>query len=148
MILKRDGKPSITALVTSVQKEWAGDSNNFQRQLIPRTSLVDDHASNGAVEAMVHSLEGLTRTSKVGLDEVLGVSILPTYPVLPWLVRHKELPQKSICCASEWPNTFEELTMSKFQSPLLNFGEAVLAIESGAREGKLGSGVGPWYLVG
>ena len=38
--------------------------------------------------------------------------------------------------------------MSKFQSPLLNFGEAVLAIESGAREGKLGSGVGPWYLVG
>ena len=29
--------------------------------------------------------------------------------------------------------------MSKFQSPLLNFGEAVLAKESGAQEGKLGS---------
>ena len=34
---------------------------------------------------------------------------------------------------------FEELTMSKFQSPLLNFGEAVLAQGSGAQEGKLGS---------
>ena len=53
MVLKSDGEPSITALVTAVQKEWAGDSKNFQRQLIPRTSPVDDHASNGAVEAMV-----------------------------------------------------------------------------------------------
>ena len=50
------GEPSIAALVTAVHKEWAGDSKNFQRQLIPRTSPVDDHASNGAIEAMVHSL--------------------------------------------------------------------------------------------
>ena len=47
MILKSDGEPSITTLVTAVQKEWAGDSKNFQTQLIPRTSPVDDHASNG-----------------------------------------------------------------------------------------------------
>ena len=52
MILKSDGEPSITALVTAVQKEWAGNSNNFQTQLIPRRSHVDDHASNGAAEAM------------------------------------------------------------------------------------------------
>ena len=40
MVLKSDGEPSITALVTDVQKEWAGDSKNFQRQLIPRTTLL------------------------------------------------------------------------------------------------------------
>ena len=34
MILKSDGEPSITALVTAVQKEWAGDSKNFQTLLI------------------------------------------------------------------------------------------------------------------
>ena len=61
MILKTNGEQSITALVTAVQIEWAGDSNNFQTQLIPRTSPVDDHASNGAAEAMVHNLEGLTK---------------------------------------------------------------------------------------
>ena len=88
MVLKSDGEPSITALVTAVQREWAGDSKSFQRQLIPRTSPINNHASNGAVEAMVHSLEGLTRTSKVALEESLGVSILPTSPILPWLVRH------------------------------------------------------------
>ena len=38
MILNGDGEPSITVLVTAVQKEWAGDSENFQTQLIPRTS--------------------------------------------------------------------------------------------------------------
>ena len=37
--------------------------------------------------------------------------------------------------------------MSKFQSPLINSKEAVVAKESGARKGKLGC-VGPWYLVG
>ena len=30
MILKSDGEPSITVLVTAVPKEWAGDSKNFQ----------------------------------------------------------------------------------------------------------------------
>ena len=43
MILKSDGEPSITALVTAVQKKWAGDNKNFHTQLIPLTSLVDDH---------------------------------------------------------------------------------------------------------
>ena len=44
--------------------------------------------------------------------------------------------------------SFEKLTMSKFQSPLLNFAKAVLAKESGVQEGKLGSSWGPWHLVG
>ena len=65
MVLKSDGESASTTLVTSVQSEQAGDGKNFQMQLIPRTSPVDDHASNGVAEAMVHSLEGLTRTCKI-----------------------------------------------------------------------------------
>ena len=35
MMLKSDGEvPSIAALVTAVQKEWAGDSNNFHVQVL------------------------------------------------------------------------------------------------------------------
>ena len=143
MVLKSGGEPSITALVTAVQKEWAGDSENIQRQLIPRTSPVDDHASNGAVEAMVHSLKGRTRTSKVALEEALGVSILPTSPILPWLVRRQSYLRNRFVVRSSGRTPFEELTMSKFQSPLLNFAEAVLAKESGVQEGKLRS---PWDL--
>ena len=104
MIRKSDGEPSITALMTAVQKEWAGDSKIFETQLIPRTSPVDDHASNGAAEAMVHSLEGLTRTSIAALEESL--STVSTSPILPWLVRHQSFSQKPVCCAIEWQNTF------------------------------------------
>ena len=139
MILKSNGEPSITALVPAVQKEWAGDSKNFQTQLIPRTSPVDDHASNGEGEAMVRSLEGRTRTSKVALKESFGVSIFSNFPILPWLVRQSCL-RNWFVVRSSGRTPFEELTMSKFQSPLLNFGrEAVLAKESGAQEGKPGS---------
>ena len=89
MILKNDGGTLITAVERTVQGKGAADNKNFQTQLILCTSPVDDHATNGAVETMVHSLEGLTRTSKVALEEALGVSILPTSPILPWLVRHQ-----------------------------------------------------------
>ena len=68
----------------------------------------------------MHSLEGLTRTSKVALD-----------------LRNRFVVRSS------GRTPFEELTISKFQSPLLNFAEAVLAKESGTQEGKLGS---PWDL--
>ena len=137
-ILKGDGEPSITALVTAVQKEWAGDSKNFQTQLILRTSPVDDRAFNGAAEAMVHGLEGLTRTSKAALEESLRVSIVSTSPILPWLVGHQSFVRNRFVVRSSGRTPFEELTMSKCQSPLLNF-EAVLAEESGAQAGKLGS---------
>ena len=133
MVLKSDGVPSILALVT------ARDSKNFQRQLIPRTSPVHDHASNGAVEAMVHSLEGLSRTSKVALEEALGVSILPTSPILSWLVRHQSYLRNRFVVRSSGRTPFEEL--SKFQSPLLNFAEAVLAKRANwVRRGTLVSG--------
>ena len=135
MIFKSDRELSITALVTVVQVVWEGDSKNFQTKLISRTSPVDDHASNGAAEAMVHSFEGLTRTSQVALEESLGVSISSNSP----LVRHQSFLRNRFVVRSNGRTPFEELTMSKFQSPLLNFGEAVLAKECGAQEGKLGS---------
>ena len=96
----------------------------------------------------MRSLEGLTRTSKIALDEALGVSILPTSPILPWLVRHQSYLRNRVVVRSSGRTPFEKLTMSKFQSPLLNFAEAVLAKESGVQEGKLGSSLDLWKLVG
>ena len=130
MVIQYNGEPSISALVTAVQKEWPGDSENVQQQLIPPT---DDHASTGAVEAMVRSLEKLTKTSKVCLEEDLGVSILPSSPILPWLVRQQRYLRNRLSVRSSGKTPYEELTMLKFQSPLLNFGEAVLTNESVSR---------------
>ena len=133
MVIQCNGEPSISALVTAVQKEWAGDSQNVQQQLTPHTSPTDDHASTGAVEAMVRSLEKLTKTTKVCLEEDLGVLILPSSPILPWLVRQQRYLRNRLAVGSSGKTPYEELTMLKFQSPLLNFGEAVLTNESVSR---------------
>ena len=129
MILKCNGGPSITALVTAVQKEWACDSKNFQRQLTPQVNPVDDHASCRAVEAMVHGLENLNRTIMVALEEVLGVSIFPTSRILPWLVGHQSRARNRFIVRASGRTLFEELTTTKFARPLFDFGEADLAKE-------------------
>ena len=102
---------------------------------------MDDHASNGAVEAMGHSHEALTTTSKIVLEKVLGVSIMPTN--LSDLAVAGETfrvtSEIDLLCERVAEHLSKKKTMSNFQSPLLNFGDAVLAKESGAREGKLGS---------
>ena len=60
MILKNDGVTLINAVKRTVHEKGTVDNQNFQTQLIPCTIPVDDHATNGAVELMVHSLEELT----------------------------------------------------------------------------------------
>ena len=129
MILKNGGVTLITSVERTVQEKGTVDNQNFQTQLIPCTSPVDDHATNGAVEAMVHSLG----------RAALGVSILLPSPIRPWLVRHQSYLRNRFVVRSSGRTPFEKLIMSKFQSPLLNFAETVLAKESGVQEGKLGS---------
>ena len=94
--------------MTAVQKEWAGDCKDFLRQLIPRTSPVDVHASKGAVEAMMHSLEGLTRTSKGDLGRGSG-NLDPAYLSDPAAGETSELPTKPICCTSVRQNIFRRV---------------------------------------
>ena len=53
MILKSDGVTLITAMETTVQGKGTVDNNNFQTQLIPCTSPVDDRASNRAAETVL-----------------------------------------------------------------------------------------------
>ena len=94
---------TITAVERTVQGKGAVDNQNFQTQLIPCTSPVDDHATNGAVETMVHSLGRAT----------LGVSILPTSSILPWLVLYQSYLRNRFVVRSSGRTPFEELTMSK-----------------------------------
>ena len=89
MIRKHDGL-LITAVERTVQEKGTVDNQNFQTQLIPCTSPVDDHARNGAVKATVRSLG----------RAALGVSILPT----SWILPISELSQKQIGRAIKWQN--------------------------------------------
>ena len=63
-------------------------------------------------------------------------------------VRRQIFLRNQFVVRSSCRTPFEELTMSKFQRPLLNFGEAVLAKESGSQEGKLGLSWDPRIWTG
>ena len=49
-ILKSDGVTLTTAVETTVQRKGTVDNQNFQTQMIPCTSPVDDRASSRAAE--------------------------------------------------------------------------------------------------
>ena len=130
MILKSGGELSITALVTAVQKEWAGDSKNFQ------THVPVQFVITGQTEPLRQWYTAL----KVSRERVK----------LPWINLLKCRSRQTLRSCRGWCDirVFSETGLlydraaehhDKFQSPLLNVGEAVLAKESGAQERKLGS---------
>ena len=53
MIIQNDGITWITAVGIAIQGKGTVVNLNFQTQLIPCTSLVDDHASNRAAETVL-----------------------------------------------------------------------------------------------
>ena len=75
-------------------------------------------ASNGAAEAMVHSLEGLTRTSKVALEESLGVSISSKSPILRGVGATSEFSQKHGLPAHQSKLVCFAVPPEEFQSPI------------------------------
>ena len=119
----------------------------FQTQLIPQTTPVDDHETNGVAKAMVHSLEGLTRVVRFPWRELLG-SRFRNSADSAVVGEAPELSQEPVWGEVKRGKTpFEELSMSKLQSPLLYFG-AVLAEESGAQGGQTALGLGCGHLDG
>ena len=53
MVLKSDGVTLFTAVETTVQGQGTVHNQNFQKQLIPCTIFVDDHASSRATETVL-----------------------------------------------------------------------------------------------
>ena len=72
MILKSDDVTLVTVLVTAVQKKWAVDHQNFQTQLIPGTSPVDDRESNRAGETVLAKEAG-AQEGKRGSSWDIGI---------------------------------------------------------------------------
>ena len=137
MIRKNDGV-TITAVERPVQGKGTVDNQNFQTQLIPCTSLVDDHATNGAVETMVHSLG----------RAALGVKILPTSPILPWLVRYPSYLRNRFVMRSSGRIPFEKLMMSKFEKSFAQLRRGSFGKRVWSPRGQNGFIVGPCHLVG
>ena len=72
-------EPAILALFKAVKECWTGE-------IVPDSSPVGDHQSNGAVEAGIRTLEAQTRAVKMQLERRYNIDLDHASPLIPWIM--------------------------------------------------------------
>ena len=81
VLVRTDGEPAILDLWARVKQEWTGE-------VVKVEAATGDHDSNGEAEQAVQKVEDEVRTWKSTLDDAIGDRILPSHPILTWMVEH------------------------------------------------------------
>jgi hypothetical protein len=83
--LKSDQEPAIIALKTAAVKIVQGATG---KEIVMEESPVGDSQSNGLAENAVKEIKGIVRSMRWAYDEMHGVKLSVSSPVLPWMVRY------------------------------------------------------------
>ena len=129
MSLKSDGESSILTLVEAVISRMHTEEN--VKRISPTTSPVGSHQSNGMAEVGVQLAEAVARTFTLAVEQRYGVEVKPTSSILPWPVRHAAYVYTRFQVRRNGKTPYEDLTMKKFTSPMVEFGEIVHGREQG-----------------
>ena len=81
IILKSDQEPSMVALCKAIKTNWDGE-------LIPEHSPKGVSKSNGKVEREVQTVQGLAKTMKYHLEDMMGETLDTRCHILTWLVNY------------------------------------------------------------
>ena len=135
MSLKSDGESSILTLVEAVISRMHTEEN--VKRISPTTSPVGSHQSNGMAEVGVQLAEAVARTFTLAVEQRYGVEVKPTSSILPWAVRHAAYVYTRFQVRRNGKTPYEDLTMKKFTSPMVEFGEIVHGREQGERQHNL-----------
>ena len=135
MSLKSDGESSIQTLVEAVISRMHTEEN--VKRISPTTSPVGSHQSNGMAEVGVQLAEAVARTFTLAVEQRYGVEVKPTSSILPWAVRHAAYVYTRFQVRRNGKTPYEDLTMKKFTSPMVEFGEIVHGREQGERQHNL-----------
>ena len=84
-ILKSGQEPAILSLKAEALKILSVIAN---KEVVLDESPVGDSQSNGLAESAVREIKGVVRSLRWALEELHGVKVENSSPVLPWLVRH------------------------------------------------------------
>ena len=137
--LQTDGEPAIVALARALIKDKSKDVKDIQTQISLRQSPPGSHASNGIAEAAVKNIEGLVRTMSSDIGDKYNTRVEANSAILGWIIRHAAWVQNRFVYKVSGRTAFEELKMVKYISPVLQFGESVLARRSGVPDNRLSS---------
>ena len=136
MDLRSDNEPAILAFVEAVKLKTAQyeEIETIFTTSGPRHS----HQSVGGAERFVQTVRGLMRTFVVQLEEKTGMKVKPDSPILPWALRHAAWVHNRYNKQKETGLTpYEKVHLTKYQRPLLMFGEHCICRRPGAQLNKL-----------
>ena len=95
------------------------------------TSAVGESQSNGLAVGAVKDAEGLARAFKHAVEEMRGITMAPTHPALPWLVRHGAPMRNGGQMDSGGRSPCELRKGRPYKRPLPAFGENVFYLPVG-----------------
>ena len=131
VILKSDQEPSLVSLIEGVIKMRGAELT------VPEYSPVGDSQANGQAERGVQTIEGLTRTHKIGLEEKLGKKIPVESAVFSWLVEHCADLHNKFHVFADGQTSYEKVKGRAYKGEMLEFGQMVLHRVPGKTQGGL-----------
>ena len=143
MTLKSDGESSILTLVEAVISRVHNEEH--LKRIRPTTSPVGSHQSNGMAEVGVQISESVARTFTLAVEKRYKVEVKRTSSILPWAVRHAAYVYTRFQVMQNGKTPYEDLTMKKYTSPVVEFAEVVHGRDAGRQV--VGSGEPPTPVI-
>ena len=129
IILKTDGEPAMIALQSAVQAARSG------RTVLENPPQYNPQ-SNGACEKAVQDVDGQIRKLKIALEARLGMEIPEESNAMQWMIIHGAYLLTRFSLGHDGMTPHERLTGRKWSTPMVEFGEAVLAKLAPSRVGR------------
>ena len=134
-VFKSDQEPSILALKARIIIIEALGSDF---EIVPETSAVGEHESNGTVERAIRAIGNTVRT--LATEQSCNVELGSACPALPWLAQHAGTILSRFEVGADGRTPYQRLNGKECKAKLPSFGEQVFyrpLRPSGARLNKL-----------
>ncbi|MCR9077198.1 MAG: hypothetical protein NXI07_14250, partial [bacterium] len=102
-----------------------------------RQTPVASHQSNGSVERMHRSIQGMARTLRLMLQDSYKIKIRATDTITSWIVRHAAFLIGRFQVHTDGMTSYQRLHKVPYKEKLVDFGEIVIYREHGEHVRKL-----------
>ena len=120
-VFKSDQEPSILALKARIIEALGSDF-----EVVPETSAVGGHESNGTVERAIRAIGNTVRTLKIATEQSCNVELDSTCPALQWLVQHAgAILSSRFEVGADGRTPYQRLKGKECKAKIPSFGEQV-----------------------
>ena len=120
IIMKTDGEPAIVAVQDEVQSRRPG-------RTVPRNPAAYNPESNGACEKAVQDVTSHVRALKIALEYKIKEKLTEADAIVQWMIEHATFLINRFSVGQDGMAPYERLTGRKWNRPLVEMGELVLA---------------------